>query len=405
MAKRLAKKEWIKQDVHSLAKERVRVAYDQFDTVVVMFSGGKDSTAALHVTLEVAEERGIEKVPVFFYDEEAIPYETEEYCRRVANRPDVEFHWLCIPVKHRNAASKKHPYWWPWAPESEDLWCRPLPPEAITTLDGFPMDQDQRLSIPDANGLVFPPDVYGNVGCVMGIRCDESLTRLQAILSNSGRENHWIVKFNEGTARGNFWKVYPIYDWKTADVWAAPKKHGWDYNRAYDVMDKIGISPSSQRVAPPFGEEPLQALHHFKEAWPEIWAKMSMRVPGANTAGLYCQTDLYAFNKFPEKPDGISWSNFILSHIEKHPAHLQADVADRIKEHYEAHFKRTKEPIMVRAVHPETGVSWNFLLKIAIRGDFKGRQKRKHAFTHQEYLDRKRKYERERAKSLQADAE
>lgn len=68
-------------DVYTAAKDRIRHMYDRFDNVVVSFSGGKDSTCVLHLTHEVAKE--IDRLPVHvtFWDEEAIPYETEDYVR------------------------------------------------------------------------------------------------------------------------------------------------------------------------------------------------------------------------------------------------------------------------------------------------------------------------------------
>lgn len=75
--------------------------------------------------------------------------------------------WYCLPLRHRNACSRRHPWWWPWAPEAEDRWCRPLPAEALTTLDGFPINPpDARLSAPDVNGLLFPPQ-RGNSALLM----------------------------------------------------------------------------------------------------------------------------------------------------------------------------------------------------------------------------------------------
>jgi len=51
----------------------MREAFSLFDTVAVSFSGGKDSTAVLHVTLDAAEAIGWKKkIPVFFFDEETI---------------------------------------------------------------------------------------------------------------------------------------------------------------------------------------------------------------------------------------------------------------------------------------------------------------------------------------------
>ena len=83
MVHHISKKRAINTDVWTLAKQRVSTAFDLFDTVAVSFSGGKDSTACLNLVLDEAKERNVKKVRVFFFDEEAIPYQTEEYARRV----------------------------------------------------------------------------------------------------------------------------------------------------------------------------------------------------------------------------------------------------------------------------------------------------------------------------------
>src|SRR5207245_8992814 len=100
----------------------------------------------------------------------------------------------------------------------------------------------------------------------------------------------------------------PIYDWTHDDVWLAPDRFGWDYNRAYDLMSKAGIPVSQQRCAPPFGEQPIRRLWSYKQCWPELWAKMVDRVPGAATAARYANTTLYGYGgKGYTKPDGQSW--------------------------------------------------------------------------------------------------
>ena len=80
----------------------------------------------------------------------------------------------------------------------------------------------------------------------------------------------------------------------------APAQFGWDHNAAYDVMEYAGISHNDQRCAPPYGEEPMRGLWTFAVCFPEIWDKMSRRVPGAATAARYSTTELYAFGGFPE---------------------------------------------------------------------------------------------------------
>jgi predicted phosphoadenosine phosphosulfate sulfurtransferase len=67
------------------ARQRIRHVYDTFDTVCVQFSGGKDSTAVLHLAREVHEERGLGPVKVIFRDEEMVSPTVIDYVERVRN--------------------------------------------------------------------------------------------------------------------------------------------------------------------------------------------------------------------------------------------------------------------------------------------------------------------------------
>src|SRR5262245_54883780 len=86
---RFDRKTAVDQSVLDLARERIDETFKLFDTVAVSFSGGKDSTVCLHLAHEAAQARN-KNLIVFHYDEEAIPYETEEYVRRCAAMPGVE---------------------------------------------------------------------------------------------------------------------------------------------------------------------------------------------------------------------------------------------------------------------------------------------------------------------------
>jgi predicted phosphoadenosine phosphosulfate sulfurtransferase len=370
------------QDVYALACERTAYVLDNHDRAFVAFSGGKDSTAVLNVTLDVlAREKHLHRhlpLRVVFFDEEAIPYETEEYVRRVGERDDVALEWMCLPVQHRNACSRRSPYWWPWAPEDEAKWCRPLPPEAQQTLPGFPIwPAAERLSIPNANGLFAPPP--HTTVTLMGIRAQESLIRAHAVRLRS--IDNYIVKYKikskdrqaAALDHGNLWKAYPIYDWRTEDVWAAARLHGWDYNRAYDLMEMAGVGASGQRCSPAFGEEPLQKIHTYAQCFPDVWARMAERVPGIGAAYRYARTELYGYGSKPPKPAGVTWPDFIRHYILKH-GDKQAKVAARIAQVITRHYTKTTLPILPQTPNPVTGLNWTFLLTLAMRGDFKERR-------------------------------
>lgn len=370
-------------DVMTMARQRMAYAFDMFDHIAVAFSGGKDSTVCLELALEEAKKRGRLPLDVIHWDEEAIPYETEHYVRRRWNDPDLDVRWYCVPVQHFNACARSEPWWWPWDPDKEELWVRPMPPEAITSVPGFPIQPPEaRLPIPKANGLIHPPEQYGQVGLVMGIRADESLTRYRAVVRKD--VENYIIQVKSGPADvGNIYKVYPIYDFTTWDVWRAIGTGGgrapdgsdpWDYNAAYDQMEMAGVHPNQQRCAPPYGTEPIQGLYRFAQCWPDIWDRMINRVAGADTAARYARTELYNFGSNTEKPDGVSWEQFLIHYLKKFPPDVRVMTARRIRDEINMHYRNTDDPILDACSHPETGLSWGFLFTLASRSDPKNRK-------------------------------
>lgn len=366
------KKQRVDKDVLTLARERTAAAFDRFDRIAVSFSGGKDSTAVLNLALEEHARRGgvskLGPLDVFFWDEEAIWPGTIEYVHRVALRPDVKMRWLCLPVKHRNGCSRKSPWWYPWASEDWEVWCRPLPGLACveTTLPGF-----KRQSVPDCNPLLFPSRTEGTVGIILGIRARESLNRYRSV-AHSVVDN-WITW--ENGAGAHIARVKPIYDWETEDVWLAPIRLGWDYNRTYDLFDACGVARHDQRVAPPYGEEPMRGLWMYRTCAPELWDKMVSRVPGAATAARYASTELYCYGEIP-LPNGRTWKEMVSIYLARHPEGIRQELAERIKADIEAHQALTDDPIPIDKHHPKTGVCWKFLAQTASRGDLKKRKTR-----------------------------
>lgn len=379
----IGKKKRIDTDVYTLAIERINIVYDQFDHVAVSFSGGKDSTTVLNLALQVARERKRLPLHVFHFDEEAIPFEVEHYIRRIiaAHPKEIELDWYCVPLKHRNACSKQYPYWYTWAPEDKDKWCRPLPPEAIASIPSYDTsDPKNRLGIPELMVYLFPPQKYGQTGVLLGIRSDESLTRYRAVAAGLNREYPWMLKHATAFAEriktyGNLFKAYPIYDWTTNDVWTAPAKFGWDYCRYYDLLEMAGVSPSDQRLAPPYGEQPMKGLWIFPQCFPDLWDKMCRRVPGASSGARYGETALYSNGSRLSRPPDISWEDWIKERIEQYPEDMQRQLALRVKDEIRRHYNKTSLPILDSAPHPDTGLCWEWISYIVETADTKGRRK------------------------------
>ena len=359
----IRKKKHIEENVWEKALERTRRVFDDFEEVFVLFSGGKDSTAVLNVALQVAEEKGRLPLRVVFYDEEAIHPPTVEYVERIMKDPRVDLEWYCLPVAHRNACSNEQPYWYCWNEEEKDKWVRPMPEWGIKDHPRF----KKGMSIPEFSPKLAP--MSGPRTCaMMGIRSNESMTRYRLIAMK--KNDHFLTKRDRGS---NFYRAYPIYDWHADDVWTATKKFGWDYNRTYDVFNQTRAHKKfeTQRVCPPFGEEPLRGLWIYAECFPEMWHKMLGRVEGVGTAWRYANTDLYS--KADDKPTSLTYRQYLDVILDTYGPSDKRQVKINLNAYVTHHSNKTPDPIPEDDNHPYTGVSWRFMCKMAIRGDFKGR--------------------------------
>ena len=361
-------KKEVDTDVLTLARERVSTVFDKYDLVSVSFSGGKDSTVVLNLALEEARRRSRE-IEVVFFDEEAIHPETIDYVARVAQLDGIKFRWMCWSVKHRNACSRRQPWWYPWAKEDEAKWCRPAPVGAdMFGPPGWESDPSARKPMPDVQSIVYQHARGRTVGVMLGIRAAESLRRYRSVAKRI--YENWIAPDPNSSS---IYLCKPIYDWGTLDVWTAPAMLGWDYNRAYDRFAQAGVTPHAQRVCPPFGEEPLQGLYQYAICWPDLWEKMLGRVAGVGTAGRYARTPLYGSDTSADKPDGMTWQEAIAGELMKWTADERKEITTRIREDIAAHNRRTNNA-PIKDLDDGFGLSWQFLLKIARRGDLKRRK-------------------------------
>jgi predicted phosphoadenosine phosphosulfate sulfurtransferase len=314
-------------DVLTAAEERVRWTFDNFDRVYVSFSAGKDSTVMLHLVAAEARRRN-RRIGILLVDLEGQYKVTIDHAERCyAMYADlVDPYWCCLPLALRNAVSVYQPKWLCWDPDKEEAWIRRPPECAITDVDAFPWFR---------SGMEFEEFVpeFGEhyaaderTACFVGIRTDESLNRFRTIASTSketldGRQ--WTSRVSD-----NVYNVYPIYDWKTQDLWTWHGRNvDMPYNRLYDLMGMAGLSIHQMRICQPYGDDQRRGLWLFHLIEPETWARVIARVNGANGGALYVQEwgNINGYRKVT-KPPGHTWRSFAEM--------LVASMPPQTEEHY-----------------------------------------------------------------------
>ena len=289
--------------------DRFHQLFDSYDNVWVSWSGGKDSTCILECGAIAARERGI-PLAVNFYDEEVIPKGTVEFAMRMRERDDLDFRWHCIPIVDNNAWEPDNPYWYPWEPESEPLWVRPLPEFAVTSVPGYdPGKKRYSLEFLDHHiaRALLPKTT---VSCI-GRRMAESPVR-----GAIGRRLGWL---QPTIGKRRYAAIAsPILDWNNLDVWNVIMEMGWDWNRTYMRMWQAGQLWSRLRIGPLFGEEPSSNAHLIRLWAPELWGPATLRVPGAQNLARYANSGL--MGRGPLQPNMQVTEAAMVSAIETLPA-------------------------------------------------------------------------------------
>lgn len=122
--------------------------------------------------------------------------------------------------------------------------------------------------------------------CLVGIRTSESLDRWRAIHGDKRVTFYNDIKWSKKMGDGVY-NFYPIYDWRTEDIWTAYGKFGRDYNKLYDLLYQAGIPIHAMRVSSPFHEQAIDSLKLYKVIDPNNRAKLVGRVDGVNFSGIY----------------------------------------------------------------------------------------------------------------------
>lgn len=314
-------------NVYEAAKQRIRYAFDEFEKIYVSFSAGKDSTVMLHMVMDEAIKRN-RKVGVMLVDLEGQYKLTIDHAKKCFElyKDHIEKYWICLPIHLRNAVSVFETHWICWDKEKEKSWIRELPGDCITDEAYF------NFFRPGMEFEEFVP-AFGewyaqgkSCACFVGIRANESLNRYRTVASEKKARyqgRRFTTKVTE-----NVYNIYPIYDWKTEDIWIYHAKTGQLHNPLYDRMHLAGLSIHQMRICQPYGDDQRRGLWLFHLIEPETWARVVARVNGANSGALYINEwgNVNGYRRIT-KPVGHTWQSFANLLINSMPP--------KTKEHYE----------------------------------------------------------------------
>lgn len=317
----------LSKNVLEASQERISWTFDNFNKIYVSFSAGKDSTVMLHLVADEARKRN-RKFGILLVDLEGqYEYTIEHATALMKEYKDVaEPYWVCLPIHLRNGVSVYEPFWKCWDNKEEKNWIRKLPEIGIHDEKYFDFFHD---------GMEFEEFVplFGEwyaqgekCACMVGIRADESLNRFRTIASTS--KTTFKGKQYTTQVTDNVFNVYPIYDWRTQDIWTYHGKNpNKRHNELYDYMHKAGVPLSNQRICQPYGDDQRRGLWLFHLIEPHTWSKIVARVNGANSGALYIQENgnINGYNKI-SKPEGHTWKSFAVMLVNSMPP--------KTKEHY-----------------------------------------------------------------------
>jgi len=299
-------------NVYDAANERIDFVFKNFERVYLSFSGGKDSGVMLNLVLDYMRKNGItQKIGVQILDNEANYSHSLEFMHSILkkNLDILDVYWCCLPITLPCTVSSYAIDWQCWGERDKSRWIRPMPDEDyIVNIDNHPFDFfEEDMSYDDFwDGFSEWYSQGKTCANLIGIRASESLNRFRAIM-NGEKEMFagmpWTKKNTDHT-----YNVYPIYDWRTEDVWVANCRFDWEYNKLYDVFYRAGVPVSKMRVASPFMSESKSSLSLYRVIDPDCWARLCARVQGANFIATYGKQ--LSYNTF-KLPPGHTWKSFV----------------------------------------------------------------------------------------------
>jgi len=272
-----------KMDVVTAARMRLKNVFSNNLPVYYSFSGGKDSLVIADIILKLIRAGEIDPklLTVMFIDEEAMygsVIEVVEDWRKKFILAGATFYWYCLEVKHFSAYNMltSDESYTCWDSTKSDVWVRQPPPYAIRNHPSLRPGIDNYQS--------FLPKITKDGIMLIGVRASESVQRLQ-----------YMANLNLGHGRTITGKnvIYPIYDWKSSDVWKYLKDNHVDIPIVYLWMYQVGVGKNALRISQLFSIDCISSIIHIVKYEPGLWERVLRREPNTYLALLYWDTELY----------------------------------------------------------------------------------------------------------------
>lgn len=270
-------------DVLTTARERIALLFDNFESINVSVSSGKDSTVLFYLVYQEALKRN-RKINAFFLDQEAEYQASIVQIKKIMSLPNVIPQWFQVPIYLTNATSTTDFFLHAWG-EGEQ-WMREKDPIAIQNINEEYPKRFYKF-------FKWYENKHPDAAYLVGLRADESIMRYRAATKNEGWSG---IKWS--TIDGKINKFYPIYDWTVYDVWKFIYDYDLPYNKMYDLMfmDNYTIY-SKMRVSNLIHEKSFGCLVDLPKYEPETYNMLCKRISGISTAARYASERLIFSNK------------------------------------------------------------------------------------------------------------
>ena len=370
-------KNYIDINVYQASNQRIKEVLESFDKIYVSFSGGKDSTVMLHMVMDIAIPLN-KKIGLLIIDLEAQYSDTIKHINNCVEMyyGHIDLHWICGEILLRNAMSNFEPKWCTWDESSKGKWVRDMPRMAsnMSIYDFY------KPKMEFEEFMVLFGEWYSDYGkystaAFVGIRADESLHRYRAIVANK-KNLTWRNKKYTTRISKNLYNVYPIYDWKTEDIWIYQGKNkNKPSNAIYSKMSLAGVPISQQRLCQPYGDDQKKGIWLYHILEPDTWYKLLNRVSGVNGGALYInEKGSINGSHYVEKPANMSWQQYVNFLLSSMPKKTRDNYIYRFKKFIASWKKRGYATIPDEVMHNLEvkcwAPSWRRMARCILRNDY-----------------------------------